>query len=122
MNDKTLRYMRKQIKGYKKELRIKERKLKKESDLVKVDDTWIKLAKMMFEPFRLNFRNERVEQYNASNPELYLTKTLIQIQKKRDITIRAGEMIFTYLEIESDPFLYHRASGDPTIVDSYDPI
>jgi hypothetical protein len=60
VNDKTLRYMRKQIKGYKKELRIKERQLKKESDLVKVDDTWIKLAKMIFEPIRLNFRNERV--------------------------------------------------------------
>jgi hypothetical protein len=47
--------MTKSIRSYYKELRMKEGQLKKESDLVKVDDTWLKMSKMMFEPFRIPF-------------------------------------------------------------------
>ena len=46
--------MTKTIKSYRKELRIKDGKLRKESDLVKVDDTWLKLSKLMYEPMRLS--------------------------------------------------------------------
>jgi hypothetical protein len=58
--DKTLRYMTRSIKSYIKELKIKDGQLTEEQDLVKVDDTWLNLYKLMWEPFRLNFQNERI--------------------------------------------------------------
>ena len=59
--DKTLRYMTRSIKSYIKELKIKDGQLTEEQDLVKVDDTWLNLYKLMWEPFRLNFQNERIQ-------------------------------------------------------------
>lgn len=47
--------MTKTIKSYKNELRIRDRKVKEEADEIKIDDTWLNLTKIMFEPFRLNF-------------------------------------------------------------------
>jgi hypothetical protein len=47
---------------------MKEGQLKKESDLVKVDDTWLKMSKMMFEPFRILFQNERIEAFKMESP------------------------------------------------------
>lgn len=56
------------------------------------------------------------------DPEEYLAKTLVQIQKKKDITIKAGEMICAYLELDQTSFIYKRPNGEPTIVDNLDPI
>jgi len=52
VNDKVIKFMTKDIKSYKKELRIKDGSLRKESDYVKVDDTWVQLSKLMFFDFR----------------------------------------------------------------------
>jgi hypothetical protein len=55
VTDKVIKFMTKHIKSYKKELRIKDGSLRKESDYVKVDDTWVQLSKLMFFDFRLQF-------------------------------------------------------------------
>lgn len=55
VSDKTIRYFTKNIKSYQKELRIRNKQLTREEDFVKVDDTWLNMSKMMFEPFRLNY-------------------------------------------------------------------
>lgn len=55
---------------------------------------------MMYGAFAEAFSKEREEQINASNPEVYLEKALIHIQKKRDIIEKAGEMISIYLELD----------------------
>jgi hypothetical protein len=47
---------------------------------------------------------------------------LVHIAKKREVTIKAGEMICTYLELKPELFLKNRASGEPTIVDNCDPV
>ena len=106
--EKVLKFMTKSIRSYYKELRIKEGQLKKESDLVKVDDTWLKMSKMMFEQFRIPFQNERIDASKLDTPEEYIRRALIHIAKKREITIKAGEMICTYLDISPDKFLKDR--------------
>ena len=90
--------------------------MRKKSDLVKVDDTWLKLAKLMFDPFTINFQNERLEQIKVLNPDEYFVKTMVHVIKKREIFIRAGEMICKYLEIDADNFLYQRENGESTIL------
>jgi|LauGreDrversion4_2_1035121.scaffolds.fasta_scaffold482527_1 hypothetical protein len=60
IQDKTIKFMTKHIKSYKKELRIKDGQLKKDSDYVKVDDTWVQLSKLMLYPFRVQFLKERM--------------------------------------------------------------
>ena len=60
IQDKTIKFMTKHIKSYKKELRIKDGQLKKDSDYVKVDDTWVQLSKLMLYPFREQFLKERM--------------------------------------------------------------
>lgn len=67
---------------------------------MKVDDTWLNLSKMMFDPFRNDFQNERLKCFEISDPVKYLEISLVQIQKKRDITIKAGEMICKYLDLD----------------------
>jgi hypothetical protein len=79
IKDKTIRFLTKHIQSYKKELRIKDGKLRKESDYVKVDDTWVRLSKLMFEPFRESFLNERSEPFATGNPAGYLEKVLPQL-------------------------------------------
>ncbi len=120
--EKVLKFMTKSIRSYYKELRIKEGQLKKEADLVKVDDTWLKMTKMMFEPFRIPFQNERIETWKIESPEEFQKKALIQIAKKRDLTRKAGEMICTYLELDPEKFLRNRQNGEPTIMDNCDPV
>ena len=122
VTDKTVRYMVKKIKEYVKELRIRNRQLTKEDDFVKVDDTWLNMSKMMLEPFRLNFQNIRLEQFKTMDPAAYLENVLAQIQKKRDLTVKAGEMICTFLELDFVPFIYQRTPEEPTIVEYIDPI
>ena len=87
-----------------------------------MDDTWLKMSKMMFEPFRIPFQNERIETFKMESPEEYIRRALIHIAKKREITIKAGEMICTYLELNPENFLRNRPSGEPTIVDICDPV
>ncbi len=60
IQDKTIKFMTKHIKSYKKELRIKDGQLRKDSDYVKVDDTWVQLSKLMLYPFREQFLKERM--------------------------------------------------------------
>jgi len=55
VKDKTVRYMIKKIREYIKELKIKDRSLKREEDYENVDDTWAIISKMMYEPFRCEF-------------------------------------------------------------------
>lgn len=55
IKDNTVRYMIKKIREYVKKLKIKDRQLKGEEDYIDVDDTWVNLSKMMFEPFRCEF-------------------------------------------------------------------
>ena len=55
VKDKTVRYMIKKIREYIKELKIKDRQLKREEDYENVDDTWAIISKMMYEPFRCEF-------------------------------------------------------------------
>ena len=55
VKDKTVRYMIKKIREYIKELKIKDRQLKREEDYENVDDTWAIISKMMYEPFRCKF-------------------------------------------------------------------
>lgn len=90
IKDKTIRFMTKHLLSYKKELRIKDGKLRKESDYVKVDDTWVQLSKLMFEPFREGFLNERSEPFATGAPTTYLEKVLPQLQKYKDIIVKAG--------------------------------
>ncbi len=51
-----------------------------------------------------------------------MRRGLIHIAKKREIIVKAGEMICTYLELDPQHFLKNRPNGDPTIVDSCDPV
>jgi hypothetical protein len=92
--------MTKKIKEYVKELKIRHKKLSSEEDYVKVDDTWLNLSKMMFEAFRYEFQNVRLKQFETNDATKYLELSLNHMQKKREITIKAGEMICTYLELD----------------------
>jgi len=64
--------MTKHIKSYKKELRLKDGQLRKESDYVKVDDTWIQLSKLMLYPFREQFQKERMQLFTDKQKEEYM--------------------------------------------------
>jgi len=44
------------------------------------------------------------------------------MQKKKEITIKAGEMICTFLELDYQPFIYKRPNEEPTIVEYLDPV
>lgn len=41
-------------------------------DLVKVDDTWLKVAKLMFENFRGDYQNERISSFKKKEVEDYV--------------------------------------------------
>ena len=56
------------------------------------------------------------------SPEEYIRRTLGHIKSKREITIKAGEMICAFLEIDPEKFVRNRPSGEPTIVDYCDPV
>jgi len=77
---------------------------------------------MMFEPYRIPFQNERIDASKTETAEEYIRRALGHIAKKRQITIKAGEMICTYLEINPENFLRNRTSGEPTIIDICDPV
>lgn len=119
---KTVKYMTKKIKEYVKELKIRHKKLSSEEDYVKVDDTWLNLSKMMFEAFRYELQNVRLKQFETNDATKYLELSLNHMQKKREITIKAGEMICTYLELDFQPFIHQRQNEEPTIVEYVDPI
>lgn len=61
ISEKTIRHVIRSIKSYKNELKIQDGLLKDEASEINVDDTWLKLSKEMFESFRLNYQNERLE-------------------------------------------------------------
>lgn len=51
-DERVMKYMTKTIKKYRKDLKIKNGKIRKEDDLINLDDTWLKVSKLMYEPMR----------------------------------------------------------------------
>lgn len=74
-DERVMKYMTKTIKKYRKDLKIKNGKIRREDDLINLDDTWLKVSKLMYEPMRFTMQNERLKQYLDLDPELYVTVT-----------------------------------------------
>ena len=55
LTNKTLRYMIREIKKYRKGLSIEEGRIKKESDFSELDETWFELSRLMYQPHRGEF-------------------------------------------------------------------
>lgn len=53
--EKVIEFMQKSVGCYRNSLRIERRTLIAEEDFIKVDDTWLKLAKMMIGQLRSDF-------------------------------------------------------------------
>lgn len=89
--------------SYKDGLRINaQRCLTEESDFVKVDDTWLKMAKILMDSLRHDLQDERMLKYKVKDAEGYVELAMAQAARRKGAITRAGEMICRYLELDED--------------------
>ncbi|CDW71999.1 UNKNOWN [Stylonychia lemnae] len=121
-SDQVLEYVALAVKNQLYNISIHNQNVYTEDDYVKVDDVWLKVAKIMYESSRLSFQNERMENLRTKNVKLYNSQVLDDLQYKLNVTKKAGEVVCTYLEINPDQFMYLRDQGSLTILEHLDPI
>ena len=93
-SERALDYMRLSVSTYFKTLRVNSYgMITEDEDFVKVDDTWLKVAKIMIDSLRLEFQDERLIPFKAKEVQKYLGAVSEQANRKKGIYTRAGEMI-----------------------------
>ena len=85
-----------------------------------IDDTWLKLAQLMWVRERKRTRMARKQQFLDKNAEQWLALAKQDAQMRRNIFTRAGEIVCLYARLEEDPIMYFRENEAPTIVDHLD--
>ena len=71
-SDRALNYMKLSVSSYLSTLTIEDRTLRDESDYIKVDDTWLKVYKIMLDTLRDNFLQERRTSYKEKDVAKYI--------------------------------------------------
>ena len=119
--ERAMDYLKLSVSSYRATLNIKDNAISSDEDFIKIDDTWLKLSKILLDNLRFQFQSDRLESFKKKEVALYMQICVDQMARKKGIITRAGEMICAYLEIDEDQFLYFR-EGQHTILDSLDPV
>ena len=114
--------MRLSVGQYRGSLKIEGKILKQEEDYIKVDDSWLKMSKIMINQLRREFLKARMASYAQKEVDKYLPICMEQMSWKKGIINRAGEMICAYLELDEDMFMHFREGAGPTILEQLDPV
>lgn len=93
---------------YLKDITVQHQHLGDMEDYIKVDDTWLKMALLMYETQRLTNQNERLKPFKEKNVSEYIKQAVEQGIERLHIIKKAGEIVCTFLEIEADEFMYFR--------------
>jgi hypothetical protein len=88
--------------SYKSTLKIEDKVIRDESDYIKVDDTWLKVYKIMLDQLRDDFLQDRRAPYKEKEVAKYINLCKDQMARKRGIISRAGEMVCRYLELDEE--------------------
>lgn len=67
--------MQKSVSSYRKTFKVTSGCLTDEGDFIKVDDTWLKVSKILIDTLRYQFQNARLKPYKEKNVEAYLKVT-----------------------------------------------
>lgn len=71
-SERAIEYMKSSVATYRQALKIAGGSLSEEADFIKVDDTWLKVSKILIDSLRYDFQNERLEAFKGKKAEEYL--------------------------------------------------
>ena len=98
--DRAINYLKLSVNQYRTSLKIEDGVLRDEADYIKVDDTWLKVYKIMLNQLRDQFLAGRRKAYKEKDVKLYIELCIEQMARKIVIINRSGEMLCRYLEID----------------------
>ena len=93
-----------------------------ETDLVIIDDTWLKLAMVMWTRDRKLGRAARQEDFAQSKATEWVSKAMPQARKRSQTIERAGEIVCKMANLACDPIMYYRDNDMPSLLDMLDPV
>ena len=94
--------MKLSVSSYRNSLKIEGGVIRDESDYIKVDDTWLKVYKIMLDMLRDDFLQERRAPYKQKEVAKYINLCKDQMARKKGIISRAGEMLCRFLELDEE--------------------
>lgn len=93
-----------------------------EQNLMTIDDTWLKLAQIMWTRDRKNGRLAREASFkNKQRPE-WAVQAIQDVRKRKQVFTRAGEVVCYFAGVGADTIMYMREGEAPTILDIMDPV
>lgn len=101
-------------------MKVKDSIITEEEDFVKVDDTWLKISRILLDTLRYELQTARLAPFKEKDVSTYVEVCLAQIALRKGLLARAGEMLCAYLQLDEDQFLYFR--GSPSLLDTLDPV
>jgi len=93
-----------------------------ESNLVVIDDTWLKLSQLMWTRNRKTGRTNRKTPLTELNGSGWATLAVEDARQRKRVFRRAGEVLCYMGGLSEDPILYFRDGDAPTILDLLDPV
>ena len=91
-----------------------------DDNLIIIDDTWLKLAQLMWTRFRKTGRTARASLFAENDGYGWAAMAMEHIKHRKFVFTRAGELICYMGNLSSDPIMYFRDGEAPTILDLLD--
>ena len=85
-----------------------------------IDDAWLKLAQLMWTRDRKTSRTARKDPFANGSRDEWAYEALTNVQKRKQIFTRAGELTCQASQLGEEPILYFRDDDAPTILDFLD--